>query len=145
MKISQTLRQIISRARVLLQAKAALITTMVTTTLTAAMLSPCAWAAPAAQHTPEQSLMSMLPMLVIFVAVFYFLLVRPQNKRAKQQKELMNSLQLGDEVLTSSGIVGRITKLRDNYISVMVSKDTEIMLQKNAIAHVVPKGTLEFA
>jgi preprotein translocase subunit YajC len=88
-------------------------------------------------------LLSMLPMLLIFAAVFYFLLIRPQSKRAKEQKEMMSGLQLGDEILTSGGVVGKVSKLRDGYISVIIAKDTEVMLQKNAIATVLPKGTLE--
>lgn len=104
-----------------------------------------AFAEAAAPHSVSQGFMSMLPMLLIFAAVFYFLLIRPQTKRAKEQKEMMDSLQLGDEVLTSGGVVGRISKLRDGYISVIIAKDTEVMLQKNAIATVLPKGTLEIA
>ena len=100
-------------------------------------------AAPAATHSPEQGLLSMLPMLVIFGAVFYFLLIRPQTKRAKEQKNMLSTLHLGDEVLTSAGIVGRVTKLRDNYTGILIARDTEIMVQKNAIANVLPKGTLD--
>ena len=99
--------------------------------------------APAAQVSPQGSLLSMLPMLVIFIAVFYFLLIRPQSKRAKEHKNLVDNLAIGDEVLTNGGIVGRLTKLRDSYIVIAVSKDVEITLQKNAIATVLPKGTLE--
>lgn len=113
-----------------------------------ALLSPftvvsSAWAAAPAAHTASQGFSSMLTMLLVFAAVFYFLLIRPQSKRAKAQKQLHDSLHLGDEVLTSSGIIGRISKLRDNYLGLEIAKGTEIMVQKNAIAHVVPKGTLE--
>ena len=99
--------------------------------------------ASAAHGTPEGSFLSMLPMLVIFIAVFYFLLIRPQSKRAKEHKELVDSLTVGDEVLTNGGIVGRLTKLRDNYIVIAVSKEVEITMQKSAIASVLPKGTLD--
>src|SRR3990167_6832921 len=91
----------------------------------------------------EGGLMSVLQMLVIFVAVFYFLLIRPQSKRAKEQRQLMDNLMVGDEVLTAGGVIGRLTKLRDNYIVIAVSKDIELTFQKNAIASVLPKGTME--
>ncbi len=98
-------------------------------------------ATPAA--TPEGGFLSVLPMLIIFIAVFYFLLVRPQSKRAKEQRQLLESLAVGDEVLTTGGIIGRLTKLRDNYAVIMIGKDIEMTFQKNAIATVLPKGTLE--
>ena len=113
-------------------------------TIAASLVGAVAYAAaPAPTHSPEQGLLSMLPMLVIFGAVFYFLLIRPQTKRAKEQKEMLSALQLGDEVLTSAGIVGRVTKLRDNYTGILIARDTEIMVQKNAIANVLPKGSLD--
>lgn len=93
---------------------------------------------------PQQgSFLSVLPMLIIFIAVFYFLLIRPQSKRAKEQRNLLNSLAMGDEVLTTGGIVGRITKLRDNYIVLLISKDMEMTFQKGAIVSILPKGTME--
>lgn len=93
---------------------------------------------------PQQGgFLSVLPMLIIFIAVFYFLLIRPQSKRAKEQRNLLNSLAIGDEVLTSGGIVGRITKLRDNYIVLSIGKDMEMTFQKGAIVSILPKGTME--
>jgi preprotein translocase subunit YajC len=102
-----------------------------------------AYAATTAQAAPEGSILSALPMLLLFIAAFYFLIVRPQSKRAKEQRQLMESLAVGDEVLTSGGIVGRLTKLRDNYVAITVGKDIEMTFQKNAIATILPKGTLE--
>lgn len=96
-----------------------------------------------AHATPQGGFLSVLPMLIIFIAVFYFLLVRPQSKRAKEQKALLDNLSVGDEVVTTGGMVGRLTKLRDNYIVLSVSKEVEITMQKNAVASVLPKGTLE--
>ena len=98
-------------------------------------------AAPAAQAS-QGSFLSVLPMLIVFILIFYFLLVRPQSKRAKQQRELLNSIALGDEILTTGGVIGRITKLRDNYIAVAIGKEIEMIFQKNAIAAVLPKGTM---
>lgn len=98
---------------------------------------------PAAHQTPQGSFLSVLPMLIIFIAVFYFLLIRPQSKRAKEHKQLVDNLAVGDEVITTGGMVGRLTKLRDNYIVIAVAKEVEITLQKGAISSVLPKGTLD--
>ena len=88
--------------------------------------------------------MSMLPMLIIFIVAFYFLLIRPQSKRAKAQRKLLGELTVGDEVLTNGGIIGRITKLRDNFVSIVTgAQSQEMMMQKNAIVSVLPKGTME--
>lgn len=102
-------------------------------------------AAPAASQHPSTAsgLLSMLPMLIIFILVFYFLLVRPQQKRAKEQRSLMESLSVGDEVVTTGGILGRINKLRDNFVVITIAKGVEITMQKGAISSVLPKGTLE--
>lgn len=102
-----------------------------------------AYAASAVQATPEGGVLSALPMLLLFIVAFYFLIVRPQSKRAKEQRQLMESLTVGDEVLTTGGIIGRLTKLRDNYVVLIVGKDIEMIFQKNAIATILPKGTLE--
>lgn len=102
-----------------------------------------AYAATTAPASHEGGFLSVLPMLIIFIVVFYFLLVRPQNKRAKEQREMLDNLSVGDEVLTTGGIIGRLTKLRDAYIVLSISKDIEMVFQKSAIASVLPKGTLE--
>lgn len=93
--------------------------------------------------TPQGSFLSALPMLIIFLAVFYFLLIRPQSKRAKEQRQLLENLAVGDEVLTTSGIMGRIIKLKDNYAVISIGKDLEITFQKAAVASILPKGTME--
>jgi preprotein translocase subunit YajC len=98
-------------------------------------------ATPAA--TPEGGFLSVLPMLIIFIAVFYFLLVRPQSKRAKEQRRLLENLAVGDEVLTTGGIIGRLTKLRDAYVVITTGKDVEMTFQKASIASILPKGTLD--
>ncbi|MCX7120766.1 MAG: preprotein translocase subunit YajC [Gammaproteobacteria bacterium] len=93
---------------------------------------------------PQQgSFLSVLPMLIIFIAVFYFLLVRPQSKRAKEQRQLLENLTIGDEVLTTGGIIGRVAKLRDSYIVLVIAKDMEMTFQKGAVAAILPKGTME--
>jgi preprotein translocase subunit YajC len=85
--------------------------------------------------------LSLLPMIGIFV-VFYFLLIRPQQKRAKEQKAMIEALQKGDECVTAGGIVGKVTKLDDNYVTLQVGS-TEINFQRNAITALLPKGSIK--
>ncbi|QJQ94474.1 MULTISPECIES: preprotein translocase subunit YajC [Halomonadaceae] len=87
--------------------------------------------------------MAQIIMLVGFVAIFYFLLWRPQAKRAKQHKQLVGGLSKGDEVVIGGGILGRITKVSDEFISMEISEGTEVNVQKNAVAAVLPKGTIK--
>ena len=86
--------------------------------------------------------LSLLPMVGIFV-VFYFLLIRPQQKRAKEQKAMIEAVQKGDEVVTAGGMVGKVVKLDDNYITLLVGGSTEIAFQRNAITALLPKGSLK--
>jgi preprotein translocase subunit YajC len=97
-------------------------------------------AAPAVKHA---GLGGMIWMPLILIAIFYFLIIRPQNKRQREQRELMNQIALGDEVMTNSGILGRITRLRDNYIVINIAKDTEMTISRSSVSQVLPKGTLE--
>lgn len=97
----------------------------------------------APQAAPQAGILSALPMLLLFVVAFYFLIIRPQSKRSKEKQKIMEALSVGDEVLTTGGILGRLTKLRDNYVVITVGKDIDMVFQKNAIATVLPKGTLE--
>ena len=87
-------------------------------------------------------LMTFLPMIAIFV-VFYFLLIRPQQKKAKEAKSMLEALQKGDEVVTAGGMLGRIVKLSDQYATVEVAPNTEITVQRQAIAQLLPKGTVK--
>ena len=108
------------------------------------MLISNAWAqaAPAAGGDPTSGLMGMLPIILMFV-VLWFLMIRPQMKRAKEHKAMVEAMQKGDEVLTNGGIAGRITKMGETYISVEIAENVEIAVQKNAITAVLPKGTLK--
>lgn len=81
--------------------------------------------------------------LAIFVAIFYFLLIRPQNKRRKEHTELMGALGKGDEVVTSGGVVGQITKVEDDFVILEVGKGMVLRFQKSAIGATLPKGTLK--
>jgi preprotein translocase subunit YajC len=86
-------------------------------------------------------IMDFLP-LIALVAVFYFLVLRPQSKRAKEQKVMMEALQKGDEVVTSGGVVGRVAKVFEEYASVELTENLEVKVQKSAILSVLPKGTI---
>ena len=87
-------------------------------------------------------LMTFLPMIAIFV-VFYFLLIRPQQKKAKEARAMLTSLEKGNEVVTAGGIVGRITKLSDQYATIEVAPGTEITVQRQSISQLLPKGTMK--
>ena len=88
------------------------------------------------------SLMSFLPIILLFV-ILYFLMIRPQMKRAKEAKAMIEALQKGDEVITAGGVLGRITKLSDAYISLEIAPNTEIAVQKSAVQVLLPKGTIK--
>jgi len=86
----------------------------------------------------------LLPMLVIFGA-FYFLLIRPQQKRQKAHTELVAALSTGDEVLTAGGILGKVTAVSEHYATLKIADTVEIKVQKSTISAVVPKGTFDAA
>nr|WP_051156622.1 MULTISPECIES: preprotein translocase subunit YajC [Herbaspirillum] len=88
------------------------------------------------------NLASFLPIILMFV-VLYFLMIRPQMKRQKEQKAMMDALGKGDEVVTSGGLLGRITKVADGYITIEVSEGTEVIVQKGAVTTLLPKGTIK--
>lgn len=87
-------------------------------------------------------LASFLPLIILF-AVFYFLLIRPQSKRAKEHKNMVASLAKGDEVVTNGGILGTITEIDDNYATLKVADNVEIKVQRPSISTLVPKGTIK--
>ncbi len=84
-------------------------------------------------------------MMGLMFAAFYFLLIRPQQKKQKQHQELVTGLKVGDEVLTAGGILGRITGVSEHYAVIAISDSTEIKVQKQSISAVVPKGTYDEA
>ena len=100
----------------------------------------------ASAHAQDAStpggLMSFLPLIIIFV-IFYFLLIRPQMKRAKEHKKLVADLGKGDEVVTNGGLLGRITDVGESFITVEVADNVQIKVQRHAIANVMPKGTIK--
>ena len=96
----------------------------------------------AAAAGPMDSVMQFLPIILMF-AVLYFLMVRPQMKKAKEHKALLEALAKGDEVVTQGGLAGRITKVGDDFISIAIADNVEVQMQKGAITLVLPKGTLK--
>jgi preprotein translocase subunit YajC len=97
-----------------------------------------------AQSAPsgDPGYIGLLPIVLMFV-LLYFLMIRPQMKRAKEQKAMVEALQKGDEVITAGGVLGRITKLSDAYITLEVAPNTEISVQKAAVQVLLPKGTIK--
>lgn len=98
--------------------------------------------AQAAGAAPESSMMSFLPLLLMFV-VLYFVMIRPQMKRQKEQKAMIDALAKGDEVVTAGGIVGKVNKVTDAFVTIEVGSGTEMHIQKNAVTTLLPKGTIK--
>jgi preprotein translocase subunit YajC len=87
-------------------------------------------------------LMSFIPLILMFV-VLYFIMIRPQMKRQKEMKAMLEALAAGDEVITVGGILGKVTAVKDQYITVEIVTGTEVQMQKNAVTSVLPKGTIK--
>lgn len=87
-------------------------------------------------------LVSLLPLIVIFV-LFWFLLIRPQMKQAKEHRKLLEALQKGDEVATSGGLTGKVVKVDEGFVSLEIAPDTVVHVQKHAVQTLLPKGTLK--
>jgi len=98
-----------------------------------------------AHPSAGQGFMSMLPMLLILIAFMYFLIIRPQSKRAKEHRQLIGNLKKGDEVVTTGGLLGKINKITDNFITLEIADNVEITIQKASIATSLPKGTMKSA
>ncbi len=94
-----------------------------------------------AQGNPYSSLI----FIVVIFAVFYFMLIRPQVKRQKQHKSMVDALSKGDEVVTTGGLLGKVTEVGDSFVDLKISESVTVKLQKHAIATVVPKGTIKDA
>ncbi len=86
-------------------------------------------------------IMAFLPMIALFV-IFYFLLIRPQQKRQKEHKNMVSGLAKGDEIVTMGGVLGKITAVDDNFITVEIAKGTEIKVQRMSVQAMMPKGTI---
>jgi len=90
----------------------------------------------------DPGFIGFLPIILMFV-LLYFLMIRPQMKRAKEQKAMIEALQKGDEVVTAGGVVGRITKLGEQYVTIEIAPSTEVVVQRSAVQVPLPKGTLK--
>ena len=99
-----------------------------------------AWAQTAAPGGAD--LMSMLPIILMFV-VLYFVMIRPQMKRAKEHKAMVEAIQKGDEVIAAGGVLGKVTKVADNYVTLEIADKVEIRVQRPAVQLVLPKGTIK--
>ncbi len=98
--------------------------------------------AAAAGGSMQDSLMGMLPLVLMFV-VLYFVMIRPQMKKAKEHKAMIEALAKGDEVATAGGILGKVTKLGDSFIDIEVADGVEVHLQRSAVVQVLPKGSIK--
>ena len=104
------------------------------------MLINEAWAQSGAPAGAD--LWSMLPIILMFV-VLYFIMIRPQMKRAKEHKTMIEALQKGDEVVAAGGVLGRISKIADNYLTLQIADNVEIRVQRPSVQLVLPKGTIK--
>jgi preprotein translocase subunit YajC len=84
-----------------------------------------------------------LILIVLMFGVLYFLMIRPQMKRAKEHKTMIEALQKGDEVIAAGGVLGRVTRINENYVTLEVSSNVEIQIQRSAVQLVLPKGTIK--
>ena len=91
---------------------------------------------------PGDALTSFLPLIFIFI-VFYFLLIRPQSKKAKEHKQMVEALAKGDEVVTNGGLLGRVTKVGDNFVELELAEGVTVKLQRGAVGSLMPKGTIK--
>jgi preprotein translocase subunit YajC len=105
------------------------------------LISPAYAQAPAAGALGGD--MSFLIMMVLMFGVLYFFMIRPQMKRQKETKKMIDDLQKGDEVVTAGGVVGKITKLSEGYLTLEIAQNTEIIVQRVAVSLLLPKGTLK--
>jgi preprotein translocase subunit YajC len=100
--------------------------------------------AQAAQASQGFDLLQMLPLVLMFV-LLYFLMIRPQSKRAKEHKAMLAALQKGDEVVTAGGTLGKVTKVGDNFVSIEIASNVEVQVQRSSITTMLPKGTIKNA
>ncbi|HLQ24906.1 MAG TPA: preprotein translocase subunit YajC [Acidiferrobacterales bacterium] len=103
-----------------------------------------AWAQGAAGAASQAAggIMGFLPLIIIFI-IFYFLLIRPQTKRAKEHKTMLEALAKGDEIVTGGGIAGKITQIDESFLTVEIANGVTVKVQRQAIQSVLPRGTLK--
>ena len=98
--------------------------------------------AAAAGGDMQSSLMSMLPLVLMFV-VLYFVMIRPQMKKTKEHRAMIDALAKGDEIATAGGVLGKVTKLSDSYVTLEVAPGVELQIQRSAVVQVLPKGSIK--
>lgn len=100
-----------------------------------------------AQSAPGQpgGMVNFVVLMGLFFAIFYFMLIRPQSKRAKEHKAMLAALSAGDEVVTGGGVLGRVTEVGENFITVEIAEGVKVKVQKGQVASIVPKGTFKSA
>ncbi len=106
------------------------------------MFISSAYAQAATGGDMQSSLMSMLPLVLMFV-VLYFVMIRPQMKRSKEHRSMIDALAKGDEVATAGGVLGKVTKIGDVYLSLEIANGVEVQLQRSAVVQVLPKGSVK--
>ena len=107
------------------------------------LISPAfAQTTPTAGGDLPSSLLGMMPLILMFV-VLYFVMIRPQMKKAKDHKAMIDSLTKGDEVVTSGGVLGKVTQLGDSHIGLDIAKGVEVQLQRSAVVQVLPRGSIK--
>ena len=99
-------------------------------------------AAAAAGGDMQSSLMSMLPLALMFV-VLYFVMIRPQMRKQKEHRPMIEALAKGDEIVTSGGLLGKVTKMGDSYLGLEVASGVELQVQRSAVVQVLPKGSIK--
>ena len=99
----------------------------------------------AGEAAPQGGGLQLIFMVALFFGIMYFMIIRPQSKKAKEHQALLNALSKGDEVVTSGGILGKITKIGDSFIELKVSDNSTLKVQKHAVTTVLPKGTMKSA
>ena len=100
-------------------------------------------ATPAAGGNPSTETFQFILFIVVFVLFFYFILWRPQNKRAKEQQNMLSNLAIGDEVITSGGVLGKISNISGDFLVLTIAEGIDIFVQKSSIVSTVPKGTMK--
>ncbi len=109
----------------------------------AADAAPSAAKQAAGDHMKHGGNSSMMLIMLLLIVAFYFLMIRPQTKRAKAHRQLIGDIGVGDEVVTTAGLIGAVTRLSDAYVVLSVADGAELTFQKSALATVLPKGTIE--
>lgn len=99
----------------------------------------------AADAAPAGGGLELILMMGVFFAIMYFMIIRPQQKRAKEHKNMLEALGKGDEIVTGGGLLGKITSLGDGFVEIEIAENTKVKVQKQAVATVMPKGTMKDA